>query len=197
MVENVWTEKQLFQRLKDNFADYQRRGFVRLTTNSNYNDHNCCFLPSHVVNNSIHTKVSNVSDASCKQKLLELSLNDFLSKGSNWTNSLVEKLLRCWLNRVSLTAAIEEAFLPVKIKDEDRRYLRFYHQHNPEKKSMEPDNLLSTSSTLTVFDAAHLLSSSQLFHIAIYRNTTWSTQHRTLEGTYLCTTSSSSSFCYN
>ena len=38
----------------------------------------------------------------------------------------------CHSTRIALTADIEKAFLQVKIKEEDRRYLRFYHLRNPE-----------------------------------------------------------------
>ena len=60
-----------------------------------------------------------------------MSLNNFLWKGTNLTNSLVETLLRFRLYRMALTADIEEAFRRVKIK-EDRRYLRLFYLHNPE-----------------------------------------------------------------
>ena len=33
MIEKMSTDKQLFQKLKDSFGDYQRRGFISLTTN--------------------------------------------------------------------------------------------------------------------------------------------------------------------
>ena len=46
IIQKKSTDKQLFQKLKDFFADYQRRGFVSLTTNyNNYNDDNCNYLP--------------------------------------------------------------------------------------------------------------------------------------------------------
>ena len=61
-----------------------------------------------------------------------MSLNDFLWKGPNLTNSLVEILLGFRLHRIGLTADIEKALLQVKIKEEDRRYLRFYYLRNPE-----------------------------------------------------------------
>ena len=35
MIEKMSTDKQLFQKLKDIFGDYQRRGFISLTTNYN------------------------------------------------------------------------------------------------------------------------------------------------------------------
>ena len=61
-----------------------------------------------------------------------MSLNDFLWKGPNLTNNLVEILLRFRRLRIALTADIEKAFLQVKIKERDRRYLRFFYLRNRE-----------------------------------------------------------------
>ena len=107
------TGKQLSQKLNDIFGDYQRRGFISLTTNYNYNDDKCSYLLWHAVfkDFSIHTKVRIVFDTSCRDKRLGMSLSYFLWKGSNLTNSLVERLLRIQLHRIALTADIEKAFL--------------------------------------------------------------------------------------
>ena len=134
MIEKMSTDKQLFQKLKDIFGDYQRRGFISLTTNYNYNYNKCSYMPWHAVykDNSIHTKIRMVFDASCRDKRLGMSLNDFLWKGPSSTNSLVQILLRKFrLHRIALKADIEKAFLQVKIIEEDQRYLRFYYLRNP------------------------------------------------------------------
>ena len=96
MIEKTSTDKQLLQKLKDIFEDYQRRGFISLTTNYNYNDGNCSYLPWHAVcqDKSIHTNVRIFFDARCRDKRLGMSLNLFDWKSPNLTNSLVKKLLK-------------------------------------------------------------------------------------------------------
>ena len=113
MIEKMSTDKQLLQKLKDIFGDYQRREFISLTTNYNYNDDKCSYVAWHAVykDNSIHTKVWIVFDACCRDKRLGMSLNDFLWKGPNLINNLVEILLRFRLHRIAFTADIENAFL--------------------------------------------------------------------------------------
>ena len=71
-----------------------RRGFISLTIN--YYNGNRSYLPWHAIykNNSNHTTVRVVFDASCRDKLLRMSLNDFLWKRPKSANSLVEILLR-------------------------------------------------------------------------------------------------------
>ena len=72
-------------------------------------------------------------DASCKDKRLGMLPNNFLWKGPNLTNSLVKILLRFRLQQIAVTEDIGKcAFLQVKIKEEGRRYLRFYYLRNPE-----------------------------------------------------------------
>ena len=180
MIEKMSTDEQLFQKLKDIFADYQRRGFISLTTNYNYNDDNCSYLPWHAVykNNSIHTKVTIVFDASCKDKRLGMSLADFLWKGPILTNSLVEILFRFRLNRVALTADIKKSFLLVKIREEDRRYLRIYYLRNPEGEDQGTGHLAVYHFNVNIFGSRassfilaavsqHHLKNYNLEHIAL------------------------------
>ena len=100
MIEKTSTNKQLFQKLKNFYADYQRREFISLTIN--YNDDNCSYLPRHAAykDSSIHTTVRIVFDASCKDKRLEKSLNDVPWNGSNLPNNLVVILLPFRLHRL-------------------------------------------------------------------------------------------------
>ena len=135
MIEKMSTDKQLSQKLKVTFGDYQRRGFFSLTTNYNYNDGKCGYLPWYAVykDNSIHTKVRIVFDASCSDKRLGISINNFLWKGPNLTNSLNGILLKFPLHLIVLTADVEKTFLQVKIKEEDRRYLRFYYLNSKDE----------------------------------------------------------------
>ena len=76
MIEQMSTDKLLFQKLKDIF-------YVFLTTNYNYNNDKGSYLPWHFAykNNSIHIKVRIVYGASCSDKRLGMSLNNFLWKG--------------------------------------------------------------------------------------------------------------------
>ena len=107
-IEKMLTEKQLFQKLKDIFGDYQRRGFISLKTTYSYKDDKCSCLLWHAVykNYSTHTKVRVVFDASCRDKRLRTSLNNFVWIRPSLTNSLVEILLQFRLQRFALTADI-------------------------------------------------------------------------------------------
>ena len=139
MIAKMSTYPSLFLKLKDIFDEYLKRGFISKTDSSNYDEDSCSYLPWHVVHksSSLHTKVRVVFDASCKDRRLGLSLNDFLWKGPNLVNSLVEILLRFRIYKIASSSDIEKAFLTIKIQKSDRRYLRFFYLKDPESKNFE------------------------------------------------------------
>ena len=121
--------------------------------------------------NSIHTKIKIVFDAICKDNRLGISLDGFLFKGPILTNSLVEILLRFRIHQIALAADIEKAFLQVKIKEEDRRYLRFYYLRNLEDEDQVYDFNVNTfgsrSSFILPAVLQHRLQKYNLGHTAL------------------------------
>ena len=82
------------------------------------------YLPHHpVINPRKPGKVRVVFD--CAAKFKGTSLNDQLLQGPDLMNSIVGVLMRFRQELVALIADIEAMFHQVKVKDEDRNYLRF------------------------------------------------------------------------
>ncbi|XP_044172645.1 uncharacterized protein LOC114972132 [Acropora millepora] len=77
------------------------------------------------------TKVRIVYDGSAKNRKDERSLKDCLEVGENYIPHIFEILTRFRWNSVALTADIENAFLMVGIKPEDRDMLRFLWFKDP------------------------------------------------------------------
>lgn len=135
MVERFAADPVAMEKLKTVFADYVTRGFIERTSEEALAEPRHSFLPWQAVykSTSVHTKMRIVFDCSCRDKMSGHSLNDFLWKGPNLTNNLVQILLRFRLPAIGIAADIEKAFLAIKIRDEDRRYLRFFYLDNPTK----------------------------------------------------------------
>ncbi len=129
MVERFAQSPTLFNKLTQIFKEYIKRKFIERTPPGWLKTNLATsYLPWHAVykESSVNTKIRVVFDCSCKDPRTGQSLNDFLWKGLNLTNDLVQILLRFRLYKVALTADIEKAFLAIKIRPEDRHALRFF-----------------------------------------------------------------------
>ena len=82
-----------------------------------------------------------------------MSVDYFLWKGPNLTNSLVETLLRFRLHRIALTADNKNTFLLVKIEDDNRRYLRVHYLRNPEDEDQGAGLLAVCHLNVNVFES--------------------------------------------
>ena len=76
------------------------------------------------------TKVRIVFDAAATWR--GSSLNDHMLTGPRLQNNLVHVLLRFCAEPVALAGDISEMFLQVRLRDEDRRYVRFLWRKTPE-----------------------------------------------------------------
>eukprot|EP00794_Sanderia_malayensis_P018427 gene18427-biopygen12366 len=83
-------------------------------------------LKSVVREDSETTKVRIVYDASCKDKVTKISLNDCLHVGPSLTPLIFDILLRFRGMRVGLVGDIAKAFLNIEVNPEDRDCLRFF-----------------------------------------------------------------------
>ena len=85
------------------------------------------YLPHSAVmrQESETTKVRVVYDASCKDKVTRVSLNDCLHVGPPLTPHIVNILLRLRLWKVALVGDIAKAFLMIEVDPVDRDFLRF------------------------------------------------------------------------
>ena len=88
-------------------------------------------LPHFPVVNQLKetTKVRIVFDGSASYK--NCSLNDAIHQGPNLQQDLLKVLMRFRINMIAIVCDIEEMFLQVEMKPEDRTYFRFLWRDNP------------------------------------------------------------------
>ena len=77
------------------------------------------------------TKIRIVFDAAAKYQ--DVCLNDLIETGPKLQNDLFEILLRFRRSRIAVVCDISEMFLQIRMKKEDKRYLRFLWMENQEK----------------------------------------------------------------
>ena len=96
------------------------------------------FLPHRPVirQNAESTKLRVVYDASAKSES-GYSLNDCLKKGSSLQNKLWDILIRTRFRPVILCADIEKAFLQIRIKEKERKSLKFHWVENLKYKTIQ------------------------------------------------------------
>ena len=124
--------KRKFQREQSFAEEYTRqinklleKGYAEVVPQSSFNrEGSVWFLPHHGVEQSgKNGKLRVVFDCACKFE--GISLNDELLQGPDFTNSLMDVLLRFRQEPVAFIADIEGMFLQVKVPENQRDFLRF------------------------------------------------------------------------
>ncbi|XP_055932055.1 uncharacterized protein LOC129962334 [Argiope bruennichi] len=90
------------------------------------------YLPHrHVVKENSKTRIRPVFDASAKVKASPF-LNDCLEKGINLVELIPTLLTRFRMNKFGVTTGIRKAFLQIRLKENDKDFLRFlwYNEKN-------------------------------------------------------------------
>ncbi|XP_045036869.1 uncharacterized protein LOC123477554 [Daphnia magna] len=126
-IENKFVHNSNFaERYKAVIDDYLEKGFARPLKESKLKGTfgRKCYLPHHgVVNPRKPEKVRVVFDASANFQ--GVALNEVLLKGPNLINDIGATLLLFREKSVSLSGDIQQMFLQVGVKKEDRSALRF------------------------------------------------------------------------
>ncbi|XP_045030441.1 uncharacterized protein LOC123472633 [Daphnia magna] len=126
-IENKFVHNSNFcERYKAVIDDYVAKGFARPLKESELKSTfgRNWYLPHHgVVNPRKHEKVRVVFDASAKYQ--GVALNEVLLKGPNLINDIGATLLLFRKKPLSLSGDIQQMFLQVGVKNEDRSDLRF------------------------------------------------------------------------
>ena len=112
------------------FEDQLLKGYIEEVTDlDEINREDCYYVNYFPVVDRIRdtTKVRIVFDAASKDKFGK-SLNSEINKGPNRINDLYQILLRFRQYRYAVQADISEMFLRCRLKEEDKRFHRFYWQ---------------------------------------------------------------------
>lgn len=117
--------KGLTEAYEDVFKQWLDEQIIEEVKPCYLNESNCHYLPHRaVVKENSTTKIRPVFDASAKEKN-SVSLNDCLSKGTNYIELIPSILNRFRLEKYGVIADIRKAFLQIGIREEDRNFLRF------------------------------------------------------------------------
>ncbi|XP_065889723.1 uncharacterized protein [Dysidea avara] len=142
--------------------DQERRGFVeKVNSTSIIPAH---YIPHHHVRkDSVTTPIRVVYDCSCQMSNNHSSLNDCLEVGPSLVNDLCSILLRFRVHKFGFTTDIENAFLHVKLQEDDRDFTRFFWLSTPENPESEFDVyrfkvvLFGSASSPFMLNATHRL----------------------------------------
>jgi len=109
--------------------DYNKKGYIR-KLNSEEELETGWWVPHFPVirRDKETTKVRIVFDAAAMSR--GMSLNDWMETGPKLQRDIVDVLLRFRKHKIALVSDVTEMYLQVKVKPEDRRYLRFLWYEN-------------------------------------------------------------------
>ena len=120
-------DSSLKQRYSDTIASDYKKGYVTILSSAELAEtanQPVWYVPHHpVLNPHKPDKVRRVCNAASKFR--GYSLNDVLLAGPDLLASLMGILARFRENKYAMSADIEEMFLQVEVKPEDRKFLRF------------------------------------------------------------------------
>ena len=115
------------------------------------------YMPHHAVcrKDKTTTKTRVVYDASSKME--GLSLNECLHKGNPVFIDLLATILRFRCHKIGVTADIQQAFLSVGLKEEDRDAVRFLWVKDPKSENLEVIHMRFTRACFGVLSSMSLL----------------------------------------
>ena len=107
--------------------EQERSGIIESVERQNVSPGNIHYIPHRdVIREDKETsKLRIVYDASAKANRLGQSLNDCVETGPCLLPKIFDILVRLRANKIAITSDIQSAFLNVRIKEEDRDFLRF------------------------------------------------------------------------
>eukprot|EP00794_Sanderia_malayensis_P005856 gene5856-biopygen4856 len=137
LVRRLQREPALLERYDEIIQDQLQQGIVERVTEESAGKE--FYIPHKPVvrENAESTKVRIVFDASAKGTEKSPSLNDCLEPGQPLQNLLWSMLVRNRLKPVALCGDLKQAFLQVRIKEEDRDALRFHWIKNKDPAQVE------------------------------------------------------------
>ena len=134
LIRRIKTNPELVRQYGDIIAKQLKQGVIE-KVHYDPNTSGKHYIPHHIVVNpsKTSTKVRIVYDASAKTKKESKSLNECQYRGPVLLQDLTGILLHFRLNRITLVADIEKAFLQVGLSDDSRDVTRFIWLRNREK----------------------------------------------------------------
>ena len=120
-------EKTIIENYQNIIDQQESESIICKVSENEPCESNVTYLPHHCVlkPNSTSSPVRVVLDGSAKGPNGGPSLNQCLHTGPSLISDLCNMLIQFRLNKVSITADVEKAFLQIMINSEDQDYLRF------------------------------------------------------------------------
>ena len=127
LLKRLRSNPTLFKQYNDIFRQQLEDGIIEKVSDKKSNGREYYIPHKPVVrSNAESTKVRIVFDASAKERESGLSLNDVIEVGPPLQNNLWNVLVRNRLCPIVLTGDMKQAFLQIRIREEDRDALRFH-----------------------------------------------------------------------
>eukprot|EP00794_Sanderia_malayensis_P007573 gene7573-biopygen6100 len=138
LTRRLQREPDLFQKYDEIIQDQLDQGIVERVSKEEGNGKEYYIPHKPVIRETAEsTKVRIVFDASAKGSDVSPSLNDCLEPGQPLQNLLWSVLVRNRLKPVALCGDLKQAFLQVRIREEDRDSLRFHWLKNQDPTQIE------------------------------------------------------------
>ena len=115
---------RLWEKFDENDKDWEQEGFKRKLDENDSSPGNIIPFFMVVKENKATTKFRLIANAAFD--FGEGSLNDLLLPGPNIMGNLLDILTRFRFHKYVITGDIRKMFLRIKVKPEDRKYLRYY-----------------------------------------------------------------------
>ena len=135
LIQRLERQPDLYDKYEEILTDQINQGIIEKVAESHHSPREF-YLPHRAVvrDSAESTKVRIVFDASARANDTSPSLNDCLETGPPLQNQIWEVLTRNRMQPITLTGDLKQAFLQIRIREQDRDVLRF---HWPRDRNLE------------------------------------------------------------